>query len=296
MEKETKISQGTRLASMLIDHFLMTLIGVVFFIPVMIKAFSGAFTISHEQPDPFDLTSPLYYVGLFGFALYFCKDCINGRSLAKRITKLQVVDNITGEAASPLQCFIRNLFCAIWPVEVIVALSNPARRIGDLVAGTKVQHYYPENEAPKTNIKKLVLVLALSYGLLVLIMIPFRNAGPAAHKTNFIESSYNEAESKALEKLYAGDSLGHLLTASVKLYDSAANNKKIISVIFLFKENYFNYPGKISEIEQRTLNVLYTVYPYNTISGHGQYIYKEDHFMQDYTNEIGTTNVAFPAR
>lgn len=50
------------------------------------------------------------YLGILGLALYFCKDIINGRSLAKRLLKLQVVDNTTGEVASPMQCFVRNLF------------------------------------------------------------------------------------------------------------------------------------------------------------------------------------------
>ena len=72
---------------------------------------------------------------------YFFKDSFNGRSLAKRMLKLQVVDNTTGEVASVGKCFVRNIFIIIWPVEVLVSLFSPQRRIGDMVAGTKVVNY-----------------------------------------------------------------------------------------------------------------------------------------------------------
>ena len=293
MIKGVKISTGVRLASMLLDHFFMVIIGMGFCIPMMVNTFSGAFTISHEQADEFRMEGPLFYFALFGFALYFCKDCVNGRSLAKRITKLQVIDNTTGEVASPLKCFVRNILCVIWPVEVLVTLSNPERRIGDIVAGTRIVHYKPTLlEQPEIRIKKIIVPVLLAYLFFILIAMPFQRK-VSADKINFSESSYNEVESKEVEKLYATDSISKLLTASVKLYDSAANNKKYISLIFLLKDNYFNYPGKIAEIEQRTLEILYAVYPYNTISGHGQYIYQEDHFMQNYTNEIGIKVMAF---
>jgi uncharacterized RDD family membrane protein YckC len=73
--------------------------------------------------------------------VYFLKDSFYGRSLAKRITKLQVVNNATGEPASIARGFIRNVFIIMWPVEVLVSLFNPQRRIGDYVAGTKVVTY-----------------------------------------------------------------------------------------------------------------------------------------------------------
>ena len=43
------------------------------------------------------------YLAMFGFALYFCKDIFNGRSIAKRILNFQVVDNYTGESGKPLE-------------------------------------------------------------------------------------------------------------------------------------------------------------------------------------------------
>src|ERR1035437_1969607 len=93
--------RGIRLGSMLLDHIIMTMIAGIFFIPEIISSFSNVLT--HEQPTN-DMFGRMIYIFLIGFAIYFCKDCINGRSIAKRILKLQLVDNSTGQVASPLKC------------------------------------------------------------------------------------------------------------------------------------------------------------------------------------------------
>ncbi len=148
------ISVGTRLGTMLLDHLFMTIIAMVFFLPTMISGFLDAFKISHEQTDFNFMEGPMKYFGMFGFALYFCKDIISGRSIAKRILKLQVVDNKTGQVATPLQCFVRNIFCVLWIIEVIVAMTNTSRRLGDRVAGTKLVYYDPALEQPKIILVK----------------------------------------------------------------------------------------------------------------------------------------------
>lgn len=73
-----------------------------------------------------------------GLGIYVNKDILNGRSPAKFILKLQVVNKTTGVAADALKCFLRNLFVIIWPVEVVVAFLTPQSRIGDRLAGTRV--------------------------------------------------------------------------------------------------------------------------------------------------------------
>lgn len=290
MTPEKNLNAGTRLGSMILDHFLMTMICMLFFIPTMIKGFAGAFTITHEQKDiGGGFGGPLFYFGLFGFALYFCKDCINGRSLAKRIIKLQVVDNKTGQVASPLKCFIRNIFCIIWPVEVIVTLINPSRRIGDQVAGTKVVYYDPTIfEQPKIDIKKLLVPIAFAFGLLLLMMLPFQSLKSSMPKFKYVESSYNDTESKALEKLYS-DSLEQNLSASVRVYDKIENrNLKYISVIYRLKENYLDDPNNSREIKRITMQHLYSMFPENTFTGQAQYVYQKSGSMQTSNNEIGT--------
>jgi uncharacterized RDD family membrane protein YckC len=169
-----QISTGTRLGAMLLDHLFMTMIAMVFFIPGMILIFADAFNVTHEQTSPNFMGGTWGYIGLLGFAIYFCKDSINGRSIAKRILKLQVVDNSTEQVASPLKCFIRNIFIIIWPIEGIIALANPSRRLGDRVAGTKLIVFDPTLEQPKTTIVQVLIPVVIAYGLMFLFMLPFK--------------------------------------------------------------------------------------------------------------------------
>lgn len=296
MTPQKNVNAGIRLGSMILDHFIMTMIAMLFFIPTMIKTFSGAFTISHEQNVDDGFSGPLLYIGLFGFALYFCKDCINGRSIAKRILKLQVVDNKTEQVASPLKCFVRNIFCIIWPVEVIVTLINPNRRIGDQVAGTKVVFYEPSIiEQPKVDIKALLVPLALSFGLLLLIMLPFQSLKSSMTRAKYVESSYNDPESKALEKVFA-DSLSRYVTSSVRVYDKIENqNLKYISIILQLKENYLEDEDKTDQLQKFTALAVHTVFQRNTFTGQVQFVYKSGGSMQTLTTPIGM-KISKPAK
>jgi hypothetical protein len=168
-----------------------------------------AFEISHEQTnsDIFEKTS---FLLLIGMSLYFCKDCFLGRSPAKRILKLQVVDNTSGKVASPIKCFIRDIFCIIWPVEVIVALVNPNRRIGDFIAGTKLIPYEVPTEKPDPKYIQILFSIGLSVCLVYIIMLPFKDLTSSNKKNNpiFEENSYDQVDSKIIESLLQ-DSLGN---------------------------------------------------------------------------------------
>lgn len=289
MTGQNNVNAGTRLGSMIFDHFIMTIVAMIFFIPMMIKSFSSAFNISHEQTE-MNFDGPLLYVSLLGFALYFCKDVINGRSIGKRITKTQVVDNATGQVASPLKCFVRNITIPIWPIEVIVTLINPSRRLGDQIAGTKIVPYDPTiTEQPKFDIRKGLAPLAIAYGLMLLFMLPFQAFKPTFTKVKYVESSYNETESKSLEKLFA-DSLGQNLSASVKVFDKIENqNIKYISVIYMLKENYLEDDGQSQKLKHLTDELLYSQHPKETFTGQAKYIFKTTGSMQTTSNQIGTT-------
>jgi uncharacterized RDD family membrane protein YckC len=109
------------------------------------------------------------YVSILGFSTFFWKDSINGQSIAKRVFKLQIVDKKTGEAASPLQCFVRNIFGLIWPVEALMIMKNSSRRLGDLVAGTEVVNYDSNTFVHKTNYLKVCTAFLLSYLMILLL-------------------------------------------------------------------------------------------------------------------------------
>ena len=280
------ISVGTRLGAMLLDHIFMTIILMVFYLPAMISGFSDAFNLSHEQTDFNFMEGPMQYIGLFGFALYFCKDIINGRSIAKRILNLQVVDNKTGQVATPLQCFVRDIFCVLWIVEVFVAMANTSRRIGDRVAGTRLVHYDPALEQPKINIGKTILPVIISYGLIVLLMQLMPSTTMA--KTNYSETSYNQNESKELEKIIT-DSLGKYMTPDIRIYDTVRNeNLKYVSVIVNLKENYIADDNSYKQLHQMTTNLINSRFPKETFTGQIQYIYKSSGQFQSRATTIGT--------
>lgn len=281
-----QISVGTRLGTMLLDHFFMTMIAMVFFIPSMISGFSDAFKVSHEQRNPDFMGGTLGYIGMFGFALYFCKDIFNGRSIAKRILNLQVVDNTTGQVASPLKCFIRNIFCVLWPIEVIVAMTNTNRRLGDRIAGTQLVKFDPSLEQPKINIGKKLLPIGISYAFMLLLMQVLPKIEMS--KTNYRETSYNQTESKELEKLLA-DSLGQYLTADIKIYDSIqGENLKYVSTILNLKENYIEDDNSYRQLNEAITNLIYSKFPKETFTGKLKYIYQASGQFRGRTISIGT--------
>jgi uncharacterized RDD family membrane protein YckC len=281
-----QISVGTRLGAMLLDHFFVTMIAMLFFIPGMISGFSDAFKVSHEQTNPNFMAGTSGYLGMVAFALSFCKDILNGRSIAKRILKLQVVDNTTGQPASPLKCFIRNLLCVLWPIEVIVAMTNPERRLGDRIAGTKVIKFDPILNQPKINIGQSLILIGISFGAMLLLMKAMPNM--EMPRTNYSETSYNQTASNELEKLLT-DSLGQYLTPDIKIYDTVKNsNLKYVSTILKLKENYLEDDGNYRQLENATESLIYSKLPKETFTGQVKYIYQSSGQFQSRSGQIGT--------
>ena len=280
------INVGARLASMVLDHFFMTIIAMIFFLPIIISNISETMKISHSQ-EVFNLMNgPMMYISFFGFALYFCKDIINGRSIAKRIIKLQVVDNKTGQVATPLQSLVRNILCVLWPIEVIIAMTNTTRRLGDRVAGTKLVPYDPTLEQPRLKIGKLLIPILISYG--VLILFSLLTPTLTITKTNYNETSYNPAESKGVEKLIV-DSLGQYMIPDVRVYDTVKNeNLKYVSVILKLKENYIADDNSYDELHTMTTEIIYSKFPKETFTGQIKYVYKGKGQFQVRTKTIGT--------
>lgn len=280
------ISVGTRLGAMLLDHVFMTIIAMLFFLPSMISRFSNVVKISHEQTDFNFMEGPMKYLSMFGFALYFCKDIIYGRSFAKRILKLQVVDNKTRQVASPLQCFVRNIFCIIWPIEVIVAMANTSRRLGDKIAGTELVYYDPAIVRPKFNFGKTILPIIISYGLVVFIMQ--LTPSVTMSKTNYSETSYNQTESKELERIIS-DTLSQYLTPEIRVYDTVKNeNLKYISTILRLKENYIADDNSYRQLHEITTNLIYSKFPKETFTGQIKYVYQSSGQFQSRATTIGT--------
>ena len=133
---------------MLLDHIIICLVGVITGIPVFIIAFILKRSLN---------LNVTFIAGMLVFIIYFCKDILNGKSPAKRLLGLQVIDLKTGQPASKLQTIIRNITIPLWPLEVLYTLFSKDRRIGDLLAGTKVE--ISTKESLDTIPKELKLLL-----------------------------------------------------------------------------------------------------------------------------------------
>lgn len=76
--------------------------------------------------------------GFYGLmVIYLNKDFLNGRSPLKRLLNTQV-QNQAGAPANKLQCFVRNITCFMWPLEVLLVVVSGRKRLGDYIAGTQV--------------------------------------------------------------------------------------------------------------------------------------------------------------
>ncbi|WP_299124555.1 RDD family protein [uncultured Tenacibaculum sp.] len=154
-----------RISSMLLDHIIMTIVIVPPMILLTILDINGILEISNGT------SSVIFFFMMF---IYINKDFFNAKSPAKRILGYQVINRKTEKPASELQCFIRNLTIAVaWPLEVIIGLINPERRIGDFLANTKV--VVCEKEKLKTiwtDLKSKTLKLNL-IGILIIGVIYF---------------------------------------------------------------------------------------------------------------------------
>lgn len=119
-----------RILSMLLDHFIMCLLIVP--LGFLISGLGVLMKVNLNN----GIGMVLVFIPFF---IYLNKDFFNAKSPAKRILGFQVIDRKTNNPANELQCFVRNLtICIAWPLEVIVGLINPERRIGDFLANTKV--------------------------------------------------------------------------------------------------------------------------------------------------------------
>ncbi|WP_177229074.1 RDD family protein [Pustulibacterium marinum] len=267
----------TRIGAMLLDHVAMTFVAIIFMIPFMIGVFSNALQVSHE-PSSFAFSKVLLYIALLGFSLYFCKDSFQGRSLGKRVTKLQVHNYKTGQIAHPMRCFIRNIFIIIWPLEVIMTLINPSRRLGDYVAGTCVVTYDAATDQPKTNYAQVGMAIVISYVILLLISLPYIGSfnGPTSNSVHYVESSLNTPAAAETTQMFA-DSLGEVLTADVRVYDHIKEDENLsyVSVIVRLNENYLANDDDYESLKSAILPLLYSKFPQGTFVGRIKYVYQQ---------------------
>ncbi len=276
---ENKPDAGIRLGAMIIDHFAMTfvvgILSIPFFVGTIGSTLISGVQATHEQntQGPFDNL----FLMLVPFAVYFCKDSFHGRSIAKRVLKLQVVEHSTGQPASPLRCLVRNLLIMFWPIEVIATLVNPERRLGDRLAGTRVIKLDPAAEITKTRINWVQVGLSFlgTIAFLLAFAFPFVQSIPVKEKIEFVEGSLNETDADKLETLIA-DSLNNSSSVDVLIYDQIQGHEelKYVSVI-ITTENAMSAYQDSDQREEITESILLSVFPERTFVGRVQYFNKD---------------------
>jgi uncharacterized RDD family membrane protein YckC len=125
-----------RLSSMLLDHIIMCFLVAVVTLPVflIVLAIFGREALATDMMEH----ALEVLTGFIVVVIYFNKDWFSGQSLAKRFMGQRVVYVRTGLPASRPRCFVRNLTIPLWPLEVLITLFSPSRRLGDWLAQTKV--------------------------------------------------------------------------------------------------------------------------------------------------------------
>ena|ERR1700744_1558337 len=112
---------------------------------------------THEVPPV------LFYIMNFGLCLFYCKDCIGAQSIGKRVYKLQVYTTKTDNPAGPLRCLLRNLMLILLPIEIAMILIYPSRRLGDILAGTKLSVKADVEKDTSLNYLQVITSVVISY-------------------------------------------------------------------------------------------------------------------------------------
>ncbi len=276
MENKKDVTIGIRLASMLVDHFIMTFAMFIPILPFMAIGMKDAFNISHEQTS----MEPTFmiYGFILGFAMYFNKDFFDGRSPAKRILKIQVINNKTGEVAGPLKCLLRNMTIPIWPLEAIFILINPQRRIGDYIAGTRIEPYDSENVKKKKEIKDYILPIAIGLLFTYLITLPFSMLSDSfKHEhVKYIQDSYNPDFSSELTSFLSYRLRNYSDSSCIKLFEEIENDSlKYVSLLFYTNSiDLLESTTKYNSLKQMIIDTLDLKVPKTSFILSGKIIYK----------------------
>ncbi len=267
------ITKSIRLQSMLLDHLLLIAGTIILSVPLLMYGFFRILWISHE-PTQFLLPPGVEYVFALGVVIYLAKDSLYGRGPAKHILKLQVVRHTTGEPAAPLRCLVRNFFCVVWPIEVIAVLIHPERRIGDMVAGTRIVPYSATEKRTPLHWPQLALVCLLGIGIALLIIMPVKQLISKVDPVSITldESSYNPGESAVMQVIFA-DSLGKVMRTDIRVYDTYKNRQvTYVSVIAYLEWMYIEDEQVFEQLKSICMSLVYNVYPHGKVVMRFQFV------------------------
>jgi uncharacterized RDD family membrane protein YckC len=166
-QDQTNPTVGLRLAAMLVDHFAMTFLSAIGAMLIIAPFALVLHLMKDIEINVLGSVGSSVIMGLL-FSVYYNKDIVKGRSVAKRMLRLQLVDINSNHAATPVQCVLRNLTLPLWPFEVLVTLISPTRRIGDRIAGTRVVAFDPDRIDPPVRRSQYAIAILIGLAIVTL--------------------------------------------------------------------------------------------------------------------------------
>ena len=160
LKEDLKIKPVTRLKSMFYDYLFFCVTSPFIF---------GIFIIPRLYLKSPDLTYTDILFLILVTAYMISKDIFASRSFGKRRTNTYIIDIQTNKTASGVKTILRNITIMIWPLEIVIAIVNPKRRIGDFIAGTKIVQ--SANKSHKKDIDKKQIVKDYSFAILCSIIL-----------------------------------------------------------------------------------------------------------------------------
>ncbi|MCY1544519.1 hypothetical protein D9M68_804110 [compost metagenome] len=122
---------------------------------------------------------------------------------------------------------------------------------------------------------------------MLVIALPLRTFMGNIGKAPYIEQSYNEQASKALEAVFT-DSLGDRMSTTVRIYDkTTGSNLKYIYIVHKLKQNVLEDDEHMEQLRAATHTLLNTVYPDETFTGQEMFLYKDNYSMKSVAQTIG---------
>jgi uncharacterized RDD family membrane protein YckC len=156
-----KFNNSLRLKSIFLDLSVLFAIGVL--TSILYFIYCGKF--NHLYYYNFEMSML--------FSLFFCKDIIGCQSIGKRIFKLKVINtkinNDEGKLNKleliPIRLILRNLFIYIWPIEIILIMTEN-KRLGDLIFKTKVVPFNKQvDRFKKIDIFKNIFIFIVVFAI-----------------------------------------------------------------------------------------------------------------------------------
>ena len=118
----------------------------------------------------FEISTDIFLSMFIVYPLAMNKDFLNGKSIGKRLFGIQV-QNLSKTKPNELQSVIRN-FLPIIPIDFIITIFSPSRRIGDIIAKTKIGF---ENDLNIKTIKSELKQYKISTDLIIAILFSLLN-------------------------------------------------------------------------------------------------------------------------